>query len=401
MKKIIFILIIFSNLKTNAQWNHVDAPLNYDNYYCSFGDDNTGYVQNGQGQLWKTINQGSHWTLIHPNKLTYQMNFISPDTGFAVNDSCLYKTSNGGITWNSVWTKDSTIAPSLIASPFWFSPDKQIAYCFYLGPHLGSDSIVVLKSTNRGNNWNIISYTSLPVNSAGFTSARIMFVDSLTGFLSNGNAIAKTTDGGITWNIIKQFANGVRNFFACSPDTILSASGGSDTLWRTTDNGITWSAANKPVAFLMYDIWFTSKDTGYVCGGNSWSTGFIAITTDAGANWAYEFTDSHTYEAFSFPSKKFGYVAGLDGTVMRKNLNVGIEESEAYFLPVFPNPTSLYIKLPSVLNVTYDLHDVSGKCVIKNCKEEFMNVIGLEKGIYILTGQLHSKIISNQKIVIQ
>ena len=114
------------------------------------------YLYGGPNKIFRTTNAGTNWAEI-PNPFLIALvsqNFINSTTGFVSAGNEIYKTTNSGVNWTSVFT-------------------------------------------NSANGYNLV-YS-------------IMFVNSNTGFASGGPTsfslpknrfIAKTTDGGNTWNYV-------------------------------------------------------------------------------------------------------------------------------------------------------------------------------------------------------
>jgi photosystem II stability/assembly factor-like uncharacterized protein len=70
----------------------------------SFTDVNHGWIADGD-VLYVTTDGGSHWTAIPPTPLfanVKQIDFISPQVGWALTPASLLKTEDGGLTWAPV-----------------------------------------------------------------------------------------------------------------------------------------------------------------------------------------------------------------------------------------------------------------------------------------------------------
>jgi photosystem II stability/assembly factor-like uncharacterized protein len=184
-------------------------------------------------------------------------------------------------------------------------------------PYISNDTSLILKTTNKGDNWSIIY--RLPVNAGGGFS-RVTFLNRDTGFVG-GNALLKTTNGGMSWTPLNIPAiNSAREIHVLSEDTIYFADeidlfGG---LFRTTDKGSSWEriyggTANNPQRIYMYNarigfmytspagpLWKTTnsgynwfslpggvyKDMHFVDSLTGWkANGDMKKTTDGGLNW--------------------------------------------------------------------------------------------------------------------
>jgi photosystem II stability/assembly factor-like uncharacterized protein len=185
------------------------------------------------------------------------------------------------------------------------------------------DEDCVLKTTDGGNNWNILSFHS----STHYTYRSAFFTDVNTGFaVGDTGLIVKTTDGGNTW--IHQ------------PSGFESSNGYN---------------------VMFYSTYFLNKDTGYVVGGYN----TIIMTTDGGNNWitqqtsATKFVNSNNSStdfktgqnntrgtnpdllSVTFPVVTTGYIVGGNGTILKSTSTVtSITETKntKVKFDMYPNP---------------------------------------------------------------
>jgi len=148
----------------------------------------------------------------------------------------------------------------------------------------GADSTgFILKTTNGGDNWNIIL-------SAHKYFRRVIFINDNTGFVCGGwgeltGYLYKTTNAGLNWFTINTpFGKSFNDMSVLNEDTIYIADdmdywGG---VFRTTNGGQTWQTIfnagtiNNPSKIYMYN-----KDIGFICRTG---TSFFK-TTNGGINW--------------------------------------------------------------------------------------------------------------------
>lgn len=81
-----------------------------------------------------------------------------------------------------------------------------------------------------------------------------------------------------------------------------------------------------------------------------------------------------------------------------------VEETNANYLTVYPNPSSDYIKIQANYNVDLSLFDTSGKLVLakKNIEpDQRISLTGIAKGMYIATIKERNGNVKNQKIIIK
>lgn len=225
-------------------------------------DDRTAYVLSiGNGpasRIYKTTDAGATWTLQFKNedpKAFYDaMSFWDRDHGIVIGDSidgqfCILTTENGGRTWNRVQAK---ALPAALENEGAFAASgtnidivgKSHAWIGTGGARKGR----VLRTTDRGRTWAIADTPLLAGSSAGIFS--IAFRDERHGIIVGGDYtkeneaidnLAVTTDGGITWSLVKGLS-GYRSAVAYVPGSnppALVAVGPSGVDY-STDDGRTW-----------------------------------------------------------------------------------------------------------------------------------------------------------------
>ncbi|HMQ70630.1 MAG TPA: hypothetical protein PKA90_16735, partial [Ignavibacteria bacterium] len=180
----------------------------------SFVNSNTGWVFGGSpfgntNQISKTTNGGATW-FGQPFSPTNGLpindgDMANASTGYCVG-SKIYKTTNGGSNWNAITTLPSGLNWSIVQT---FSPST-----LYLG---GSHRIY--KSFDGGLTWDSVFIPStLP------SIANMDWVD-----LNNGTVVgtagytAKTTDGGMTWSERNTGTSTLTGVSMANKDTVFAA----------------------------------------------------------------------------------------------------------------------------------------------------------------------------------
>lgn len=141
---------------------------------------------------YKTVNEGVSWTLISSFEtllgILSNVYFSDAMTGSMVlQSSGIYKTSDGGVTWTPKLTTLSS--DNLNALHF---PSASVGYA------VGGDSI--FKTTDMGETWNSIYLpSSFPYNSVYFTDIDTGYACGGDGFTTG--VIRKTVDGGLSWTL--------------------------------------------------------------------------------------------------------------------------------------------------------------------------------------------------------
>jgi photosystem II stability/assembly factor-like uncharacterized protein len=270
-----------------------------------FIDQNNGFVVGAGGTILKTTDAGESWQIKSSGTklgLTNVM-FPSQQVGYAVGGSgywqgyksLIIKTFDGGQTWNVVFY-DS------------IGPFSSVFFIDDLTGYVGGDSGVVFKTINGGNIWTTISIGS------SATINDIVFTNSLTGFLAGSQStLLKTKNGGISWTDVSGCFPGNSSVNSLAFPTVnigyaLSYNLGPSSIAKTTDGGDTWNIIENP-PWTTSELFFSSPDTGYVSGCYQ-----SLRTTDGGTSWEIvnspswfskiHFTDAYT--GFFVDGEAFG-----------------------------------------------------------------------------------------------
>jgi photosystem II stability/assembly factor-like uncharacterized protein len=123
----------------------------------------------------------------------------------------------------------------------------------------------------------------------GFVMNDMSFVDNNNGLaVGNSGAIAKTTDGGFTWQYLpfkytttaNQVSLASLNDIHFITPSIAYAVGSGGLMIKTTDGGLNWSQITTPLTALSRNIsglHFLNKDTGYIGGAAINTTNTVSI----------------------------------------------------------------------------------------------------------------------------
>jgi photosystem II stability/assembly factor-like uncharacterized protein len=223
-------------------------------------------------------------------------------------------SSNGGVNWSL-----SAFSPTSIAEFYGIDMINQNT-----GFICGSRS-AVYKTTNAGVSWDSLVIPNMP---AGLTLSCIDFVDSQTGWVFSRTAVTgdstifKTTNGGVNWFRQKLGPNTGTSYLIYNASMI-----DANTGWvlnnrprpcRTTDGGTTWDSTalgDNYLAGSLYDIEMYNALTGYCVGSNN----RVYKTTNGGAtpwsNVSYTSTTIITNYSVEVLSPLECAVLGTYGTV--------------------------------------------------------------------------------------
>jgi photosystem II stability/assembly factor-like uncharacterized protein len=157
--------------------------------------------------------------------------------------------------------------------------------------------------------------------------SRLQFLDSLHGYASAGDAIVCiTSNGGNEWQTIFTPFMGIDFYgihfinpqigFICSglPDTF----GIPQYVAKTIDGGITWDTILEVNGYDLLDIWFFDENRGIVVGGSDDTISPIIFKTiDGGTNWIQINPPGYYLRAVHFVDENRGWACGRFGTIIK------------------------------------------------------------------------------------
>ncbi len=281
---LVFALVDLSTAQPNLTWRQLDAPREAVRYNDTFFvNAETGWVVNGEGEIYRTQDGGSSWTrqLQQTDSHFRSVGFLTHHRGFAGNVGAgefgasdmfpLYETYDGGQSWTPV--------------PAWHGRTPT-GLC---GMQVVNDSTVVAVGRVRGPAF-----------------------------------FARTTDGGATWRSkdMSVYAASLIDVFFTHPDTGFAVGLtnsnhdlSSGIILYTDDGGETWETRfrSSRTGEWCWKISFPSRRVGYVSlQRNSASPIFILKTTDYGATWEEKlFLSSHYFvQGIGFINEKRGWIGG-------------------------------------------------------------------------------------------
>ncbi|HEV7396560.1 MAG TPA: YCF48-related protein [Pyrinomonadaceae bacterium] len=171
-------------------------------------------------------------------------------------------------------------------------------------------------------------WTPNPVGVGGLDLNTVYFLDSKRGWVAgDGGFLSRTDDGGRTW--AKQTV-GTRNaindiYFRSKEDGFLLA---GNTIFMTHDSGNSWFEARKflPSELLggtaeLYSVRFSSKKKGWVVGSVSKNDfvidSILVYTEDAGETWTRQRAPSRAELIhLDFVDDKHGWIVGAEGAII-------------------------------------------------------------------------------------
>jgi photosystem II stability/assembly factor-like uncharacterized protein len=259
------------------------------------GDGKTFYFGSVEGGIWKTIDAGVTWTPIFDGqpiasigalevapsdpKVLYAGSGESEIRSALSSGDGVYKSTDGGSTWNNIGLRDSKQISRIVIDP----RNADVVYVGVLGHAYGPNAERgVYKSTDGGQTWTrvldkgpeigvsdlAIAAGSPNVLFAGTWNARRPVWSAYAPLQGPGGGLYRSTDSGATWAQLT--GHGLpdgdwgRVGVAVAPDSkrvcAVIEAGKKSGLYRSDDGGDTWTQANGDPR-LTSRAWYFSRVT--------------------------------------------------------------------------------------------------------------------------------------------
>jgi photosystem II stability/assembly factor-like uncharacterized protein len=327
-----------------AEWNTLLSLNNFDAFLSlSFFNSNYGVAVGKRGLMMKTTNGGDNWTLLTQGTTNYlyDIHIVNEKVAFAVGANSpadgtggnILRTDDGGGTW--------------VNQPY--GSMDGIRSVFFLNTNTGwalghtSNYHTVYKTTNGGTTWSSIFQDLFP----GY-GTKIFFKDALSGIIIGlfNDQIYETTNGGATWTghstgipLLRELADiekiGTTTFVAAGSVTRSGYPGQAfPATFKSTDGGTSWTVTSVDSMYdnriaaggYSLDLSFADNNTGMAIAAITDSlTGghpLYVRTTDGGNTWTYEIAPNVGNvgpQALHMISPDTIFVVGLSGGLVSTN----------------------------------------------------------------------------------
>ena len=181
-----------------------------------FVDARTAFYGTGKGNLYRTVDGGRSWQVVwsHPGTFIRSLAFVDSKHGFlgnlgaglaSVTDSVpLYETKDGGLTWQAAQVPSAPGICSIDVLKSRSIHEGDVTDRFYIHAAGRADGPAkLLRSENGGETWRLIDLADRAgmILDVKFIDPNVGFVFAATsGDVAQSNAlILKTNDGGRTW----------------------------------------------------------------------------------------------------------------------------------------------------------------------------------------------------------
>ncbi|RMH81541.1 MAG: hypothetical protein D6681_18050 [Calditrichaeota bacterium] len=277
---------IFKSMDGGASWfpvnNGIPIRDRWDTVYSLVAhptDSQILYAGTGSG-VFKSTDGGIHWdsTGLTDSVYALAMDPADPSVLYAGAYDGMYKTTDGGNTWEvhnngltDIWVQSMSIASGGV----------------YAGTSSG-----LFRSTDGGNTWNPVGSipNTLRVSCivVAPTNSSIMYLGGYTYTYPSDGVLYKSTDGGVTWSRADSgISNTSVSAIAIDPATTTTLYAGVwDEIYKSTDGGASWSAINTGSTGDITALAIAPHDSSVIYAGLNAGGDAILKSTDSGATWS-------------------------------------------------------------------------------------------------------------------
>lgn len=299
------------------------------------GNPNTMYAGNASGGVFKTTDGGSNWLPVFDEQPYLSIGAITIDpsnhqtiwvgtgdlniSGYPFIGDGVYKSTNGGITWQHMGLAAQSIVSKIIVDP----ANSNVVYAATMGiPFFESNERGLYKSTDGGLTWNQKLFVGtdagiidMVINPA---DPQVLYAASWNRIRNNQQSIVygpdahiyKSTDNGNNWT---QLTNGLPAFNTCRIGLAISSQNpqklyaiiidttlGLQGIYKTTNAGSSWSNAtgNFDYSEMGGQGWYFGKIYVNPTNDNELYVPGVELqqSVDGGSSWTKATPSWWTYE---------------------------------------------------------------------------------------------------------
>lgn len=264
-----------------------------------FFDTKRALVVTDQGELKETTDGGQSWK-VKLNELSFsyglaKLQFVSAKTGWLAADGRLYRSSDGGASWNS--------GPGAANFADFQFIDENLGW----GRRSGSSSGDLLQTKDGGQVWT-------KVGEWPASGATLRFRDASNGLVGGSyGQIYQTADAGKTWAVRYSGTSEQISQIQYVDDKLVWAVSSGSVL-QSTDGGSSWKIHRPSSQSAGWrSLAFVDADHGWVVG----SAGAVVATEDGGKTWIQQSSGTtRSLSSVQFIDSKAGWIIGEQATIL-------------------------------------------------------------------------------------
>ena len=428
---ILTLLMVISHVVI-GQWVELNTIPNQTIKKFNFITDDIGYaliydLSNNKELVLKTTDGGNQWDSIAGKNLLEFMDisFIKDSVGFSVyrdlnnlnSPMKIYKTNDDGNNWLDISPSSTNAGMGNSVVQFL---DENVGFW-----GVGS---VLYKTTNGGNTWDttLLSGTTLQNN---VSIMSMDFIDQNNGVIGTwdnsffySGSMYSTNDGGNTFNIfnLNTYSTVVNHVNYMNNNTVYAScidvwsNERTPFISKSLNGGISWDSI--PIdTFNIYNaklktVDFTDDLNGKIVLKTLYSdTAYVFKTNDGAQNWVFEDT-VFLYDVKDLQiTENTAYLGGDVNEIYKLKYTVDVINDSKYkaAISIYPNPNNGAFYINSSFTIyEMKIFNIQGKLILQktvnNNKQLEINLSGSPKGIYII--QLinqQDKVEINKKLIIK
>ncbi len=321
--------------------------------------------------LFRTENGGETWeqVMTTPGYYFRDLSFITPDQGwailhhFATNSNKMVMTDDGGDTWDTL----ANIVGGINVYGLQFRSET---HGWLLAHGEG-----IYRTQDGGSAWELCLSQGPYIGKAYFIDEQRGWAPALGSDLVS-SILFSTTDGGTTWvpDTVGNYGLGAVYFL----DEERGWFTRDNKILRTTNGGASWIETTVPGVFGLSRVTFIDSLTGWAYENTLEETSNVFISTDGGITWEKDHAASENgyFYDMDFDGSGNGWLVGSNGKILKRGMGDLLttqqepprEDIIKKGLSVFPNPfsTGITLDLPAGMtgSASISLFDLQGRKVL-------------------------------------
>lgn len=250
----------------------------------SISNPNILYAGTATGGVFKSVDKGLHWTLVTKDMMingssAIEIDYTNPDIAFFGSGGSLYKTIDGGVTWNPAGSPSFQAETHYINDIVMQPNNNQVIYL------CASDGL--FKTTDAGSNFTkIVNGTFQELE---FKPGDVNTIYAVRQ-IGNHTEFYKSTDGGVTWVLSISGWPGVISF-SQTPSFVAGGLGGANTDYIKFASNPNLGNATTPNFTIEMNIKVDSwQGDPAILSNKDWASGFnkgFVIVANTNGTWGF------------------------------------------------------------------------------------------------------------------